>query len=294
MRRAAWLVVLALAAASCSPGPAPPRSAPATASPSRAPSSPAPTLSTSQPFRFAAVGDVGDGGPGARRVAAAIARLHAERPLALLLLLGDLIYPRGDPAEYRSKFEIPYGPVIATGIERKAVLGNHDLETDPDRVARLFCMPGRFYDFVRGPVHFFALDTSTGSVSTAQRRWLEDALRRSTSRWRVAFTHVPLYSSGQHGSNPSLQRALVPLFERYGVRLVLAGHDHDYERTLPLRGTTYVVSGGGCCPRPGGTGPFTARAASLLHFLVVEVASDRMTLEAVDADGRAFDRTEIS
>ena len=53
--------------------------------------------------------------------------------------------------------------------------------------------------------------------------------------------HRPPFSSGKHGGHEATLEAFVPLFEEYGVDLVLAGHDHNYERTESIGGVTYIV-----------------------------------------------------
>jgi hypothetical protein len=104
--------------------------------------------------------------------------------------------------------------------------------------------------------------------------------------------HHPAYSAGYHGSNKDVQETWVPIFERYDVDLVLSGHDHDYQRTEPIQGVTYIVSGGGSKIRPTDRAEFTAYAASVLHFLDIGVWEDRIEVTAHSADG-AFDRTVI-
>jgi 3',5'-cyclic AMP phosphodiesterase CpdA len=74
----------------------------------------------------------------------------------------------------------------------------------------------------------------------------------------VAFFHHPPWSSGEHGSQLAVRREFGPLFERYGVDLVLTGHDHNYERSKPMRGSevasaptqgvSYLVVGSGGAP----------------------------------------------
>ena len=264
------------------------------ATPSAGPSASPPVGGAGPLRRFAAVGDVGDGSAAEARVAGAIARTHAAEHLDLLLLLGDLIYPDGDPGEYQKKFADPYEPVLSAGIPMLATLGNHDILTDPEAVQRAFGMPSPYFTVVRGPVEFFVIDTSRASVDRAQTAWFERALKASVSPWKVAVTHVPLYSSGAlHGSNRRLQADLQGLFERYRVQLVLAGHDHNYERTVEMQGVTYVVSGGGCCPRNVGRSAFTAATATGLHFVVVDVRPDVMRLTARTPSGEIFDTAVI-
>ncbi|MGH2794449.1 MAG: metallophosphoesterase family protein [Actinomycetota bacterium] len=288
MRRCLIALLLAVTAA-CSNDPSPPQTqpSPTTASPSPS-ASPSPVL-----LRFAAVGDVGDGSAAEKRVADAIAAEHARRPLDLLLLLGDLVYPDGDPAEVDKKFRTPYASVFAAGIDLAAVLGNHDIMTDAGAIADAFGMPGRWYKLTRGPVDFFALDSSTGTIGSGQLQWFEAALAGSRARWKIVFMHVPAFSAGRHGPNPALQQALVPLLERYDVPLVITGHDHDYQRSVPIRGTVHVVSGGGCCPRPVGTASYTARSGTGLHYVLIEVTEARLSLEAITVDGERLDRAVI-
>ena len=283
------LVALSLAfAVACSNQPAPPQTS---ASPKPSPTN---TGSASPVMlRFAAVGDLGDGSAAAKRVADAIVAEHARRPLDLLLLLGDMVYPDGDPAQIDKKFRTPSAGVFEAGIDTAAVLGNHDVMTDPEAIVDAFGMPGRYYNLTRGPVEFFALDSSTATIDRRQAAWLAAALAASSARWKIVFMHVPAFSAGRHGPSPALQDALVPLLDRYDVAMVITGHDHDYQRSVPIRGTVHVVSGGGCCPRPVGTASYTARSATGLHFVAVEVTDDGLALEAIAPDGRVLDRAVI-
>ena len=286
-RRALVVLVLAFVAACTN------HAAPTQTPPSPKPS-PTDTGSASPvALRFAAVGDFGDGSAAEKRVADAIAAEHARRPLDLLLLLGDMVYPDGDPAQIDKKFRTPYAGVSEAGIDTAAVLGNHDIMTDPEAIADAFGMPGRYYSLTRGPVEFFALDSSAGTIDRRQKAWFAAALAASGARWKIVFMHVPAFSAGRHGPSPALQDALVPLLDRYDVQMVITGHDHDYQRSVPIRGTVHVVSGGGCCPRPVGTASYTARSTTGLHFVVVEVTDEGLTLEAIAVDGRVLDRAVI-
>jgi len=93
-----------------------------------------------------------------------------------------------------------------------------------------------------GLAEFFMIDST--DFDNAQAGWLEQALRTSTARWKIAVFHHPLYSSGdKHGSNVNLRNQLEPLLTRYGVNAVFSGHDHVYERIKPQRGIYYFVLG---------------------------------------------------
>ena len=82
---------------------------------------------------------------------------------------------------------------------------------------------------------------------SAQHRFAEKALKSGAqdNMLMAIVLHEPPYSSGKHGSSLKVRQVIHPLARKYGVELVLAGHDHDYERTKAIDGVTYVVSGSG-------------------------------------------------
>jgi hypothetical protein len=91
-----------------------------------------------------------------------------------------------------------------------------------------------------------------------------------------------------------VQRPITELARRHGVELVLSGHDHNYERTQPIDGTTYIVSGSAGAPiravRPRW---FSAAARTEPHYVVVDVAGDTLAVRAVNLEGITFDTTVI-
>jgi hypothetical protein len=83
------------------------------------------------------------------------------------------------------------------------------------------------------------------------------------------------------------------MFEQAGVRLVLAGHDHDYQRSKEIDGATYVVSGGAAKLRGAGSAGFTEVSKSVLHFLELVVFADRIEGRAIDRNGGTVDEFTI-
>lgn len=95
----------------------------------------------------------------------------------------------------------------------------------------------QFYSFDHGPVHFLVLD-NCGYVKLddpALLRWIENDLATSKARWKVVAAHAPAFHSSPQHYTEQKTRLLAPVFERHGVDLVLAGHVHNYQRSLPLR-----------------------------------------------------------
>jgi hypothetical protein len=105
--------------------------------------------------------------------------------------------------------------------------------------------------------------------------------------------HHPPYSAGYQGSSQEAREAFVPLFERYGVQLVVSGHDHDYQRSVPLHGVTYVVSGAAAGTRRTGEEDFTAVSFSWHHVVELGVYPDHVVVRALNQDRRVADEATI-
>ena len=244
-------------------------------------------------LRLAAAGDVGTGSAAERGTADTMAALGEDRPFDGLLLLGDNVYPNGDPARLDAAVFDPFAATLDAGAQLLPVLGNHDVQDSNgnEQVAALG-MPGRWYSKRLGPVLFIGLD-STQANNPTQQAWLEQTLAATTAPWKIVTMHHPMYSAGWHGSNATTRDAFQPSLERYGVQLVLAGHDHDYQRSRPINGVTYIVSGAAAKLRPAGRASFTAVSWSALHFLDLAVWDDRLTVQAIGQDGLTYDTVTL-
>jgi hypothetical protein len=204
------------------------------------------------PVVFAVIGDYGMGN---QREADVANLVNSWKP-EFIITVGDNNYPYGawdniDKAigQYYHNYIYPYKGSYGDGADVNRffpTLGNHDMLTDNGKpYFDYFSLPGneRYYDFVWGPVHFFALDNLDGepdgvNATSIQGKWLEMKLAESTSPWNIVYMHYPPYSSGTHGST---DWARWP-FSEWGVDGALAGHDHTYER-LQENGMTYFVNG---------------------------------------------------
>lgn len=93
------------------------------------------------------------------------------------------------------------------------------------------------FSFDAGNAHFAVLDADPYMDWTDPTlvKWLESDLKSSKAAWKfVAFHHPPFHTSPEH-ENDQWMRTLSPLFEKYGVKIVFAGHVHNYQRTFPLK-----------------------------------------------------------
>jgi tartrate-resistant acid phosphatase type 5 len=260
-------------------------------------------------IRFVAFGDFGDGSVAQRAVARAMVKYDESKPFDFGVTLGDNFYPEGlaDPASprWQSEWEQPYGPL---GVRLYASLGNHDRENPRSpaaemarsRVSSSWCLPRPYYTFLAGPVQFFALDTDPIERQedvTEQLAWLDRELEKSTARWKVAYGHHPIHSSGaEHGDSPQQKEKLLPIFEKHQVALYLAGHDHHMELQRPEEGVAFVISGaGGHEPRAVDVrSRCVAWAAGMKPgFAVLDADAERIAIDFLDTEGTILFRSEI-
>ncbi|HEY0406588.1 MAG TPA: metallophosphoesterase [Pyrinomonadaceae bacterium] len=296
-RRKHKLLLLSLAVLACASIAASVRNAASSLPSAAAIASPLAGNAQAAAVRFVALGDTGTGGEGQFAIARQMVSYHDSKRYDTALLLGDNVYPDGDAAELPARFEQPYAELLRRGVRFHAVLGNHDVQRGREAQVnyKLFNMGGRpFYSFTAGDnlVEFFALDSNR--MEAEQLRWLEAALANSKARWKLAFFHHPIYSSGRkHGSNKRLRTELEPLFVRYGVAAAFSGHDHIYERIKPQQGVQYFVSGAGGQLRRGNMDRsadfFSAGNDEVNSFMYVEVTRDKLAFWSVDAQGRVLD-----
>ena len=257
----------------------------------------APPGDSNEPIRFVSMGDLGIDGPDQRAVRDQIARV----PFSFALINGDVAYDNGNTRELDAHFFAVYAPMLRH-VPFFVASGNHDYYTDDAapfrRAFALFENGGpegheRWYSFDWGPLHVVVLDTELSDVP-AQAAWLDADLRANRQPWTVVSLHRPPFSSGAHGDHEPTKKAFVPLFSKHKVPLVLAGHDHNYERTAAIDGVTYIVAGaGGRGTRPVGSSPFTAFAERVSHFVLVTIDGANLTVNAIDGSGHDFDSVRI-
>ena len=236
--------------------------------------------------------------------------LVAARPDAVVAALGDLAYESGTPAEFAEC----YGPSWGRHKGRtRPALGNHDAGTPDAAGYRGYFGIDRaeqaehWYSYELGAWHVVVLDSNCGLVGcqagSAQERWLRADLAAHPNRCTLAYWHHPRFSSGlAHGPDA----AVVPLFQALaeaGADLVLAGHEHNYERFAPLDPSgavdpvngvrSFVVGTGGATrypfgpPAPGSE----VRDDTSFGVLVLTLRPDAYEWEFVPAaDGTFTDR----
>lgn len=206
-------------------------------------------------------------------------------------------------------------------------IGNHDsgeMEVNDDRIqladnffiherfsgeataGRASIAPGLFYKFRWGTdIEFICLDTSRNSLLFGKRffehpdhhafielAFAADEPNRPT--WKIPFCHHPPYCAGpQHGNTKSMIAAMVPRFQRAGVKAVMSGHEHNFQHSV-ADGIHYFVSGAAGKIRPGTPTEFaeahTQSWAPIPHFLLCKISGDTLTVTAIGEEGKPIER----
>ena len=241
------------------------------------------------------IGDFGVGGTAERRLADAVRTYVRENEAGLLLTVGDNDYSEG--ADFSGDWSSSFGWTRTQGVRVAGTLGNHDVRTGGGRYEfDELAMPRRYYRRSFGSVDLFVLD-SNRAEDPSQRVWLVRALTESHARWKIGVFHHAAYSCGLHRDQPWM-RPLVELMREHGVRLVLTGHDHNYQR-FELGGLTEVVNGWGAaalydvghCPK-GTPAPVVARD-DVHGFLALRVRPQRLEGEAITLGGKHVDSFQV-
>lgn len=242
------------------------------------------------------------------KVATGFERFNRDQP-AHMVLLGDNAYPTGTDMQFQTALFQSYRRFLGQ-MPLWPCVGNHDMHPEvyqaifsPAEDGRSGGVPSGsrlYYSAEIGDVHLIVLDpwyswwiTTPDAAHPGwqkQLEWLRRDLAASTRRFLVVVNHFPLYGDGNYDSDnsltASLRTAVVPLFDEHGVDLVIAGHDHTYQRSYLISGavgprsefdrekhvkfagdgrdqpivkqagknggTIYVISGAGGGVRPGG------------------------------------------
>lgn len=194
-----------------------------------------------------AFGDAGTGKEMQYEVAKSMKRVCDHSGCDFAIMLGDNIYENGvdsvNDIQFINKFEKPYS---SFEIPFYVSLGNHDDRGDTNaqieytKKSKRWTMPARYYDFVKGNIHFIAIDSN--DFDRKQRRFIERKLNHSKSRWKVVFGHHPVYSYGRHGHTKDLVKDLLPMLCHSGA-IYVSGHDHDLQVMQTPCGVPLVVSG---------------------------------------------------
>lgn len=242
-------------------------------------------------FTFGVIGDT----QGGYSVTKEIFRALQQAGVRFILMTGDFTQGAGQ-VEFDKWFEAA-GEVLAS-IPFIPCHGNHEMlkNTYFDQ----FALPGneKWFSYDYGPVHFVHLFSQNEDYVLQQRGWLLKDLCTTSQPWKIALAHHPAYNSGtQHGCTPYVLDHWVDVFERCGLDIYFAGHEHIYERTWPIKqgridysGVVYVITGSaGAEFRTPGREWWTAASDACYCYILVDVMPGRLRVTAYRLDGSVID-----
>ncbi len=227
----------------------------------------APVTGTAPPIRLWVLGDFGNGSDNQKRVYESFQKATATRPADLWLWLGDNAYCCGIDDQYQRNIFDVYGSTLRN-TPFYPTPGNHDYNDNNINLNvdyyRAFTMPQKgeagglasgtstYFSADYGNVHIISLDAfaqqaadqkELNDTTSVQVQWLKRDLTANKLPWTIVTFHHPLYTKGPRDSDTEermrlLRERLSPIFEQYGVDLVLTGHSHTYERFYRMHGQT--------------------------------------------------------
>ena len=270
------------------------------------------------PVGFLVLGDSGDG---SNNQLAVTLQMVTEHP-NFVVHVGDIAYQSGTYNEFTANYFEYYYTLM-----RRAcfftIAGNHEYITQNSAPYLALHAPptdtvpaldrGKYYSFDWADIHFVGLDANLLDpyFADAQARmlaWFDNDLANTHATWKIVFFHQTAYPIFHHIDDPidiAARALFVPILERHGVQLVLSGHEHNYQRSKPMRasvpvpvgtgGTVYMVSGGGGGDlHPVVPESFLDWEASVWHYLRVSVDGQKITIQAIGTDGKEFDRLVLT
>lgn len=271
---------------------------------------------SASPVRFAVIGDFGKVSDKSYAVSILIKNWNPD----FIITTGDNNYPSGSEKTIDdnigflySTYIFPYyGKYPPSPIQKNRFfpcLGNHDLDSDDGApYLKYFSLPGngRYYDFIKGDVHFFALSSDPREpdgidIESKQAAWIKKRLKKSISRWKIVYFHHPAYTSpmripytGKISSKNGGRKINFP-FSDWGVDIVLNGHAHVYER-FQIQGIPYIING------LGGEEPYEfygSNPESLVRFtgdhgaILAEAEANRILFKFITISGKIIDEFSI-
>jgi len=232
-----------------------------------------------------------------------VTKIVAESP-QLVIQTGDLSDERYTSDKWGTWLQL-FG-VVTDEWERVVfmpTIGNHDEPADGNAFYwRIFTLPerparARYYSYDAGNVHFVVLNTDIDVAS--QTNWLARDLQAAANNtnvtWIIPYFHRPPYSWGGHEGNDVVKSNWCPLFVSYEADIVVSGHSHTYQRSVPIRGITYIVTGGGgAYLYSTSDDPGLAFHTTCYHYVSAHVTGSVMRYRALRSDGLVFEDLNLT
>ena len=158
----------------------------------------------------------------------------ASHQVQIIIGLGDYCYC-DSPDSWWNSTGSPLTPI--NHITFRGAQGNHDADSGSSEYLKLFGQTNWTSSFNYKNVHFVPIDTESKPDAAALDKDLATARQDPNIKWIIAFYHKPIYTSPSthEPDEAGIKDIVVPLFDKYHVDLVLQGHNHNYQRSYPLK-----------------------------------------------------------
>lgn len=234
-----------------------------------------------------------------------VAAMESHAP-DLYLFSGDMIELGANQAEWDD-----WLAASGTMLAEKPFLGSHgNHEFLAQHYFAQFGFPGNeeWFAFEFGDLLVLSLNDTVRSqdqISTEQRAFIQEELAATALPWRVGMHHQSAYSAcTTHDSNLTVRAAWADAFEDGGVQLVTAGHNHIYERSLPIKGgeavgqgegTVYLVSGGAGAPLYTSVADewWNVVHSSIEHYIIADFGPKQVDVVVRDLNGAVIDEFSV-
>lgn len=264
------------------------------------------TLGVGNEFRFIALGDSRTNPDDWVKVTDAV----LKNDPAFVIHSGDMVVDgKSDPLWNKDLF----GPSkkLFSSIPVFPVLGNHEGNSP---VYHKFFAGGenqlKNWTVNAGACLFIGIDGDLNWSSGSENyKWLENILSASKDKFIFLTTHYPPWSSGPHGAMvdgkvkerqaSEARHCLMPMLKKYNATVLIAGHDHFYERSEPDDGITVIITGGAGAPRYDKSAkgieqnPWSKAFSKKLNYCIFDIKDDTCKMTALAPDGEKLDEKEF-
>ena len=283
-------------------------------------------------LHFIAMGDWGRvGADHQKEVAAQMGKTATEMGTQFVIATGDNFYPSGVISEWDPLWKYSFEDIYTDfhlQWDWYPVLGNHDYKTNPDAqvkystISRRWKMPARYYSkkfFINGDttqaVLIAFIDTNPlipefysnadygpnvkTQDSTKQKKWLAHVLSDTSKniKWKIVVGHHPMFTGGSRTEaydTKAIRNSLKPLFDKYGVDVYLAGHEHSLQYLKPPGKTHHFISGAASEKTSAKLLDISKMAASEYGFMLFSVTGNQLLVQTIDYTGKLIYSTNIS
>jgi hypothetical protein len=282
-------------------------------------------------LQFIAMGDWGRVGEDhQKQVAAQMGKTASALKTQFVIATGDNFYPSGVISEFDPLWKYSFEDIytaFSLQWDWYPVLGNHDYKSNPDaqiaysKISRRWKMPARYFSKLvpipgdtANKILILFIDTNPlipefytnaeygpnvkTQDSTKQKKWIAKELNTTDPniKWKIVVGHHPMFSGGGRTDGydtKAIRRSLKPLFDKYGVDIYIAGHEHNLQHLIAGTKTQHFISGSASEKTPVHITPETKMVASEYGFMVFSVTARQVLVQTIDAEGKIIYSTTI-